>query len=376
LKITEIELIPVDMPRKKVLTLARYGNLGSGTPFEFVLVRVHTDEGVTGVGECPPLPPLSPESQPVVMDVLRRWLAPNVIGMDPFETEALWERMDFLAPTYPMAKATIDNALWDIRGRSLDMPVYRLLGGSTPENIPNTGLIGIGEPHEVAEEAERMAKAGYTCLRIKIGPGFDVKCFAAAREAVGDGVTLRVDCNQGYSASDAIKIIRAMEPYGLELVEQPTVWWDFASLAKVARAVDTPIMPHESIYLLSDVKNLLDAGALGVLGLKTYRPWGGLTGARRILEMARVMNVPCLFHDDIELSVSLAAATHIITAYKHVITHKCELSGYPEWIGDDVVKEPVEFHEGYVRVPEGPGFGVEIDEDKLDAYKKDQIKIS
>jgi len=195
LKITEVELIPVDMPRKKVLTLARYGNLGSGTPFEFVLVRVNTDEGLTGVGECPPLPPLSPESQPVVIDVLRRWLAPNVIGMDPFETEALWEKMDFLAPTYPMAKATIDNALWDIRGTSLDMPVYRLLGGSAPEDIPNVGLIGIGEPHEVAEEAERMAKAGFACLRIKIGPGYDVKCFEADREAVGDGVTLRVDCN-------------------------------------------------------------------------------------------------------------------------------------------------------------------------------------
>ena len=101
-----------------------------------------------------------------------------------------------------------------------------------------------------------------------------------------------------------------------------------------------------------------------------------MTGARRSLEMARVMNVPCLFHDDIELSVSLAAATHIISAYRHVITHKCELSGYPEWIGDDVVKKPVEFRGGFVRVPEGPGFGVELDEEKVEKYRKDLITIA
>ncbi len=86
---------------------------------------------------------------------------------------------------------------------------------------------------------------------------------------------LRVDCNQGYRTAEAVKMIREIEPYGIEFVEQPTIWWDFNGLAEVASAVDTPLMAHESMYLLSDVKNLIDAGAVGVLGLKTYRPWGG-----------------------------------------------------------------------------------------------------
>jgi muconate cycloisomerase len=172
-----------------------------------------------------------------------------------------------------------------------------------------------------------------------------------------------------------VKMIRAIEPYGVELVEQPTVWWDFASLAAVAAAVDTPIMPHESMYLLSDVKNLMAAGAVGVLGLKTYRPWGGVTGARRLLEMARVMNVPCMFHDDVELGVSLAAATQIISAYRRVITHKCELSGYPEWMKDDVVKKPIRFEGGFVHVPDGAGLGVELDDNKLELYAKDAVTL-
>jgi L-alanine-DL-glutamate epimerase-like enolase superfamily enzyme len=370
MKITKIEIIPVDIPRKKTLTLAHYGNLGQGGVFEFVLTRIHTDEGITGVGEAPPLPPLSPESQPVFVDVQKKWLAPSLIGMDPFETEAIWERMDFIAPTYSMAKATLDMALWDIKAKSLSMPVYRLMGGSKPEKIPNVGLIGIDAPEKVAETAGKMVDEGYQGIRLKIALGHDVDGVVAIRETVGDEVDLRVDGNQGYRTDEAIKMIREIEPYGVELVEQPTVWWDFNALAEVAAAVDTPLMPHESMYLQSDVKNLIDAGAVGVLGLKTYRPWGGLTGARRILEMARLMNIPCLFHDDLELSVSLAAATQIITAYRKVITHKCELSGYPEWMGDDVTTESVRFDNGYVYVPEGDGLGVELDEDKVKKYTK------
>jgi L-alanine-DL-glutamate epimerase-like enolase superfamily enzyme len=370
MKITKIEIIPVDIPRKKTLTLAHYGNLGQGGVFEFVLTRIHTDEGITGVGEAPPLPPLSPESQPVIVDVQKKWLAPSLIGMDPFETEAIWERMDFIAPTYSMAKATLDMALWDIKAKSLSMPVYRLMGGSKPEKIPNVGLIGIDAPEKVAETAGKMVDEGYQGIRLKIALGHDVDGVVAIRETVGDEVDLRVDGNQGYRTDEAIKMIREIEPYGVELVEQPTVWWDFNALAEVAAAVDTPLMPHESMYLQSDVKNLIDAGAVGVLGLKTYRPWGGLTGARRILEMARLMNIPCLFHDDLELSVSLAAATQIITAYRKVITHKCELSGYPEWMGDDVTTESVRFDNGYVYVPEGDGLGVELDEDKVKKYTK------
>ena len=375
MKITKVEIIPVDIPRTKVLTLARYGNLGKGGMFEFVLTRIHTDEGITGVGEVPPLPPLSPESQPVIVDVQKKWLVPGLLGMDPFETEAIWEKMDFIAPTYTMAKAAIDMALWDIMGKSLDMPVYRLMGGSKPEKIPNVGLVGIDKPGVVADVAEGFVKEGYQGIRLKIAPSSDVDCVAAVRDAIGGGVDLRVDCNQGYRTAEAVKMIREIEPYGIEFVEQPTVWWDFKGMAEVAMAVDTPLMAHESMYLLSDVKNLIDAGAVGVMGLKTYRPWGGLTGARRLLEMARIMNIPCMFHDDLEMSVSLAAATQIITAYKNVITHKCELSGYPEWMGDDVTTESVRFEKGYVHVPEGPGLGVELDEDKVEKYTKGIITL-
>jgi len=376
LKITKVDIIPVNLPKKKVLALSRYGKLGEGMPFEFILTRVYTDEGVVGVGECPPLPPLSPENQAVVAEMLKRWIVPQVLGMDPFDLEGIWGKMDYWAPTYPMAKAALDMALWDIMGKSLNIPVYKLLGGgSKAEKIPNVALIGIDTPAKVAAEGKRLVKEGYTGIRLKIGPKRDVSCVDAIRQAIGDEVTLRVDCNQGYSAVEAIKMIREIEQYDIELVEQPTVWWDFATLAKVAGSVDTPIMPHESLFSIADVKTLIDMGAVGVLGLKTYRPAGGITNVKRILDMASVMNIPTLMHDDLEMGVSLSAASHLIAGCGKAITQKCELSGFPEWFDEDVIKAPVKLEKGFIEAPKGPGLGFELNETAIKKYTTGIITV-
>jgi L-alanine-DL-glutamate epimerase-like enolase superfamily enzyme len=374
LKITSVEIIPVRVPRSKVLTLATYGQLGGGW-FEFVLVRVNTDEGISGVGEAPPLPPLSPESQPVIIDMIRSWIAPQLIGMDPFDLEDIWTKMDYVAPTYPMSKAPIDMALWDIKGKTLKTPVHRLLGGAQVKRFPNVGLIGIGSEEEVCREAKRFVDSGYTGLRLKIGPKQDVGNVKALRDVVGDDVTIRVDGNQGYSVHEAVRAIRAMERYGIELVEQPTVWWDFKALAEVGKRVDTPIMPHESIFKASDVKALYDLGAIGALGLKTYRPLGGITNAVKLLDMAKLLGIPCLFHDDVELGVSLAAAANIIAARHRDIKFKCELSGNGEWMKDDVTEPVFTVKDGCVEVPEGPGLGVELDEEKIRKYSTGIIQV-
>ena len=372
MKITRVDIIPVSIPRSGVLTLSTYGRLSEET-LDFVITKIHTDEGIFGLGECPPLPPLSPESQPVIVAMIEKWLAPQLIGEDPFNLERIWEKMDFAAPTYPMSKAALDLALYDIMGKALDTPVYRLLGGLYRKRFPIVGLMGMGSEKEVSTDASKFLERGYSGIRLKIGPKRDVNNVRVLRDTVGDDVTIRVDCNQGYSTHQAIRVIKAMERYDLELVEQPTVWWDFKALATVAKAVDTPIMPHESVYLLSDVKALLDLGAVDILGLKMYRPVGGITNARRLLDMARLMDIPCLIHDDVELGISLAAATHFIAARYKDLKFKPELSGFPEWIADDVVTTPLDIKNGYAEVPEGAGLGVELDDGKIKRYSVDTI---
>jgi muconate cycloisomerase len=364
MEISRIEILPVKVPQKKALSTKN----NSGGVYEFILTRIYTDEEITGVGECKTLPPMSPESQPVVIAIIKNFLAKQLIGEDPFNIEKIWEKMDYFAPNYPMSKATLDLALYDIMGKILGTPVYNLLGGLYRKKIPLVGLIGIGSEEAVSSDALRLVEEGYNGLKLKINPKRDINNVKAIRDSVGLDVTLRVDCNQGYSTSKAIQMIKSLERFEVELVEQPTIWWNFKALADVSNAVDTPIMPHESIVHLSDVKSLFDLGALGVLGLKMWRPLGGLTNARRLLEMGKLMGIPCLVHDDVELSVSLAAAAHFVVARYRDLEFKASLSGFPYWMDDDVVETPIKIKNGFAQVPKGPGLGVELDEKKIERY--------
>lgn len=365
MKITRVDVMSVRVPPTKIAKISTYGTSLEAVP---VLTKVYTDDGAFGLGECAPMPPLSPEPQEVIVNVLKNWIIPQILGEDPFNVERIWEKMDLVAARFPLAKAPIDMALYDLMGKALNVPVFKLLGGLYARRFPIVALIGIGTPQEVVGEARRYVDEGYTGLRLKIGPKRDVENVRAIREAVGGDITLRVDGNQGYSPSMAVKAIKAMEPYDVELVEQPTPWWDFSGLATVAKAVNTPIMAHESLYLTSDLKALLELGAMDVLGLKVLRPGGGVTSAKKILSLAHLMNIPCMIHDDIELGVSLAASTHLIAANLRDIQFKPELSGYPEWLIDDVVKAPLRIGKGFAEVPEGVGLGVELDDAKIKKY--------
>ncbi len=372
LRITKIEIIPVNPPINTPLSIS-YATFRT---FNFVIVKVHTDEGYVGLGECPPLPPLSRESQGTILSLLEAHLAPILIGEDPFCIERIWEKMDSAMPGYPLPKAALDIALYDLMGKKLGVPVYDLLGGLTSREFSLVGLIGLMPLKETVDSVKSYLESGYTGLRLKIGRGLqtDEQSLREIRRVAGDDTSIRLDANQAYLPDKAISVIRALERYDIELVEQPTTWWDFKGLGKVARAVDTPIMPHESLYLLSDAKTLIEYEAMDVLGLKVYRPGGGLTNAKKLISMAELMDIPCLVHDDVELGISLAAASHLIASNFRNLRYKCELSGYPEWIADDIVKRPIEFKNGRAEVPEGLGLGVEIDDDKLRKYAGPNVR--
>jgi len=364
--VSRVEIIPVHIPMTQPMSIS-YATFKT---CDFVLTRVATNEGIVGVGECPPLPPLSRESQETIVPLLEKFIAPQILGEDPFDLERIWEKMDSAMPGYPFPKAALDIALYDIMGKTLGVPVHKLLGGAYRTRFSNVGLIGLGSTEEIRGLAQRYVADGYKAIRLKTGLGLnaDERNVRAVRETVGEDVTLRLDANQAYIPPKAIKFVKAMEKYDIELVEQPTPWYDFKGLAAVAKAVDTPIMPHESLYLLSDAIQLLDLEAMDVLGLKVYRPGGGLTSAKKLISLAELMDIPCLMHDDVELGISLAAATHFIAAnYRH-LKYANELSGYPAWITDDVVKKTPRMEGGLVEVPEGPGLGVELDEEKLKKY--------
>jgi L-Ala-D/L-Glu epimerase len=362
-KIKSIEILPVRIP----IQSPKRVSFGVFDMRAYVFVKIHTDEGITGIGETSPWIPETRESQEDIIPVIEKWLGPAIIGEDPFEVQKIWKIMERI-PGRVAAKGAIDIALYDIMGKALGMPVYRLLGGPCLEKLPLAKIIGLDEPGKMAEDASYEVKEHkMKGLRLKLGSTIreDEARFKAVRNAVGNDLSLRIDLNGHYNASDAIKLVRRLEDYDLTLVEQPVPWHDIQGLKRVNESVDTLVQPDESYYTCWDLSNFMATGAASVLGLKMVRP-GGFTSNRKVIEMAELLNIPCYINSAGEMGVAKAAALHF--AFHHSnIKFPCEID-VVQPSSEDMIQENFETEEGYALVPKGPGLGVTLDEKRLKRF--------
>jgi L-alanine-DL-glutamate epimerase-like enolase superfamily enzyme len=363
MKITKIEIIPVNIPFTRTLKTA----IGDWSLAEFVIVRMHTDAGIVGLGEVPPWMAVSRTSQGAIIQILKDYICPVILGLDPFQVEKAWDLMDLHAPGNPMAGTPIDMAMYDIMGKALKTPVYNLLGGKFRDKVPTAAIIGFGDTKAMVKECKEWLALGVKAVRIKVGLGMatDMKNTEAIRKTIGPDVTLRVDCNQAFTRNEAIRVLQALEKFDLELAEQPVAWHDLAGMGMVARNVRTPIMSHETLLDRFDALHLIEYGAAGVFGLKLDRP-GGFVNVKRVNALAELNNIPCFMCSSIELGVSTSAAAHLAVSLKNMKLAS-EFSG-PQTITDDIVKNPIPIKDGYAKPWDAPGLGVELDEKKLQKY--------
>ena len=368
MRIKKIEIIPVNIPFFKTLKAA----VGDWGVAEFVIVRMHTDAGIVGLGEVPPFIGVSRISQGAIVEIIKRDIAPVILGLDPFQVEKAWDLMDKAAPGNGMAATPIDMAMFDIMGKALKTPVYNLLGGIHQEKVPIAGLVGMASTKEMATDCQRWVDMGAQAVRIKIGLGLrvDMKNAKAARKVIGDKVKLRADCNQAFNRNEAIKAITVLDEYDLELVEQPVAWHDLKGMGIVARAVKPLILPHETLLDRFDAMHLIEYGAAGVFGIKLDRP-GGFVNAKKVCGLAELANIPCFVSSSVELGVSTAAAAHLAVSQR-VVKLACEFSG-PQMITDDIVRNPIPIVDGFARPSDEPGLGVELDEAKVKKYGRKPI---
>ena len=224
MKIVKIEIIPVTIPFVRVLKTA----IGDWDTAEFVIVRLHTDAGIVGIGEVPPWIAVSRISQGAIVNIIHKHIAPVILGLDPFQIEKAWHLMDLHAPGNAMAATPIDMALYDIMGKALKTPIYNLLGGIFREKAPIAGIVGFNSLSEMVKESKEWVDLGAKSVRIKIGLGRkqDMANTEAIRKAIGDDVTLRVDCNQAFTRKEAVKVLNRLDEFDLELAEQPVAWYD------------------------------------------------------------------------------------------------------------------------------------------------------
>ena len=292
---------------------------------ENLLVKVSTDEGIDGYGEAAPMPFVTGETIDSVMSVINM-LRPGLIGMDPLDIEKIHELMDSCIYGNGSAKCAIDLAMYDICGKLMGQPVYKVLGGYS-NRVQNDITIGINTPEAMAEEAkEHVFRDGFHILKIKAGIHVeeDIRAMRLIREAVGDDIRLRVDANQGYRVSDAIRALREFKKVGIEAVEQCLPYWDFEGAAYVRSQADgVGIMLDESIHSPIDAARACRQGCADFLNIKLMK-CGGLFKACQINSIAESFGVGCMVGCMMETKLSITAGVSLVAAKKNITEADCD----------------------------------------------------
>lgn len=380
--IEKIQIIHIALPTRR-----EHKWTGLTEPIgSYILVRMTGADGNTGWGEAPALKDWGGdyghyfgESPGTTKHVVERYLAPAVTGCDAANFVELHQRMDAIIKGYPYAKAAIDLAAYDLAGRSLGVPVHALLGGKARDRVPVTHSIGLLDIDEAVAECRQVVQEGIRTIKIKVGvdPARDVEIVRRVRDAVGDGIDLCVDANQGYATPrDAIRIIRAMEPFVLKYVEQPVEGID--RMAEVTRAIATPVMADESAWTAHDVLEIVERRAADIVSIYTTKP-GGLYRAMEVAAVARAARLLCNVNGSVETGVGNLANLHLAAAAA-AVTLSCVVPvSMPAeaqtgnvggiYYSDDLITAPFELKDGAVRVPDGPGMGIDVDEAKVEKYR-------
>jgi L-alanine-DL-glutamate epimerase-like enolase superfamily enzyme len=322
-----------------------------------VFVRVHTEEGVIGVGEASPYSAVTSETQQTDV-AMAHSLAEVVRGQDPFAVTKIVDDMDVLSPNNPSIKAAIEMALWDICGKIAGQPVSNLLGRYR-DSFETDKTVFIGDPPAMAEAARAVVGEGFRTVKVKVGESSekDIERLRAIREAVGGDIALRIDANQGWSPAEAVRSLRELEKYHIQTCEQPVPYWDLEGLRYVRDHSSMPVMADESVHSPHDAIEVIRREAVDLINIKLMKS-GGILNAVRIAQIADAAGIKCMLGSMTETSLALTAAAHVGASQKNIIY--ADLDSFLFNANNPIIGG-MELKEGFVRVPRGPGLGVEID---------------
>ena len=352
MKITDIQFEKLRVKLHKPFVVA-IGVIEYG---ETMIVKITTDEGITGFGEASPFSPVTGETLDSV-SVFLALFKNALLGQNPFALEKIHKTMDRLTVGNSSAKAGIDIALYDIIGKKIGLPVYQILGGYSNSFLTDV-TVGIDRPEEMAKTALDYVKNGFNIIKVKAGisPEEDLTAIRLIREAVGPGVKIRVDANQGWDVNTAVRMMTAFEAYDVEAVEQPVVYWDIEGLAYIRRHSKISIMADESLHNPQDAMKLAKAGAVDIFNIKLMKS-GGLYPALRINAIGEAAGIPCMLGCMLETRLGLAASASLVAAQKNVT--EADLDSFRHF-DDSAVQGGFTLENGVMTLLEKPGLGIEL----------------
>ncbi|HEY2723421.1 MAG TPA: muconate cycloisomerase family protein [Pseudonocardiaceae bacterium] len=338
-----------------------------------VLVRLRTSFGVEGIGEAvvPGGPWWSGDCIEGIKILIDSYLAPLLIGQDAARVEQVVRLLDSTIPGAQFAKAGVEMAMWDARGKALGVPLHELLGGLFRDSVPVTWALGAEPAGAVIEEIqEKLDTGAHRSFKLKMGasePAEDVARIRAVADALAAATSLRVDLNGTWDELTAMRWLPVLQDAGIEIVEQPVPGWNVEALSRIAACLTAPVMADESLRTPQDAVRLAGARAADVFAVKIGKS-GGLSASSRIVAIAEASAIPCHGGTTIETSVGAAACAHLFCAAPG-FTAGSEAFG-PLLLAEDIVEEPVEYVRGHLCPPAGPGLGVCLDEAKLARFTR------
>lgn len=343
-----------------------------------MLLKMETDDGITGWGEA-----FGPAA--VNKAIIDHVYAPLIINRDPFDSEVIWEELynklrDHGQKGSPVeAISAIDIALWDIKGKALKLPIYKLLGGAPRERVMPyaTGLYRRkceDITRELVSEAAFYAEQGFKAIKLKIGFGIedDIKVIKEIRMIIGDSILLMVDANHAYNANNAIKLSRKMEEHNIFWFEEPVPPEDIDGYIEVKNKTFIPVAGGEAEFSRYGFQHLLNRRAVDIVQPDCCVT-GGISEFRKIAVLASVNNIQCYphiwgsvvaLHTGLHCAFSLPHYPPSLTPDEMLL----ELDRTPNIFREELTKKKLTIRDGYIGLPDSPGLGVDIDEELIRKY--------
>ncbi len=357
MKLTGLELIEIRLPLREPFV----SHYGARTERRFLLLRVEGEEGRDGWGECVAGedPSYSYETTDTAWHILTTFLLPYLAGHEIQGPEDLWTAGPPIQG-HPMAKATVEMAVWDLQAREIGLPLWELIGG-TGTALPVGAVVGLQSTEDALLAAvEGFLNRGYARIKLKIAPGRDIEVVRAVRRRFTEAV-ISVDANGAYRLEDSARL-KELDAFGLSMIEQPLGRHELIEHARLADLLETPICLDESIRSEREARAALDLHSCEVITVKPG-PAGGLAGARAIHDVCRERGVPAWCGGMLESGVGRA---HLLAlASLPGFTLPGDVSESRRYWEQDIVNPEFVLRDGRLKPPDGPGIGVEPDADRI-----------
>jgi L-alanine-DL-glutamate epimerase-like enolase superfamily enzyme len=328
----------------------------------FTIVRITTNQGLEGIGVT-----YHEVGGEATREVIRRNMAPKLIGRDPLETEAIWQEFFHYLRGIGRkgvmfcALSAVDIALWDLKGKIVDLPLYRLLGGSSPRApVYASGGWTSYDDDQLVDEMKGMVARGFRSIKFKVGfeggqrPSRDVQRVRKVREAVGPDIRLMVDANNCFDAASAIQLANRIREYDIFLFEEPVFADDMPGLARFRRGTDIPLATGEHEYTKFGVRDLLLNEAADIVQVDGARA-GGYTEMLKCAALTQAWNVRFAPHAMENIHLHLVAAVPNAVFLERLLMF--------EDVTAQVFKNAPVPVDGFMTAPELPGLGLNLDED-------------